>query len=212
MARAYRHRAPDLRRRRAFRDPKRKFLVVSEGRNAEPLYLRALARASNTMIEIFPGAGTPEIIANTAIEEAKQRGVIGRRRKGLAWYERTDEVWAVFDRDEHQHYDEALKLCETNGIKVGRSNPCFEVWLILHYEDFHRPDERSEVLSHLCKLCPEYREGKGREADFDKMMGCLEQAEQRAEAQLISREKEGRQYGPPSTTLFKLTRSIWKRA
>lgn len=191
MARASRRRASNIVRRRAVRDPKRRFLIVCEGTNAEPLYLRALGRVSNTVIEILEGSGTPEVIAKIAIEKAKQLGVIGKARAGLAWYERADEVWAVFDRDEHHHFEEGVRLCRENCIGVGRSNPCFEVWLILHFEDFHRPDARDQVLARLCGLCPEYKVGKGREVHFDAILRNLEAAERRAEEQCAARRAEG---------------------
>jgi len=137
------------------------------------MYLRALGRLSQTLIEIVDSAGTPEVIAKTAIQKAIESGVIGKHRARLAWYERADQVWAVFDRDEHLHFDEAIDLCQNNDIHIGRSNPCFEVWLILHFEDFHRPDERDKVLGHLCKLCPEYKNGKGRDVNFDNIIKNL---------------------------------------
>jgi len=211
MARASRNRASNLTRRRAVRDPKRRFLVVCEGKNAEPLYFKALQRISNTIIDIIPGAGTPDAIAKTSIAEATARGVIGRGRRKLAWYERTDEVWAVFDRDEHHHYDDAIRLCEENQIFVGRSNPCFEIWLILHFEDFQKPDGREAALAYLCSVCPEYKLGKGREVDFNQIIEKLEIAEQRAEQQLTKRQDEGNEFGPPATTVLKITRSVWKK-
>ncbi|WP_375789970.1 RloB family protein [Bradyrhizobium sp. Pha-3] len=201
----------DTRRRRAVRDPKRRFLVVCEGKNSEPAYLRALARWADIIIDVIAAAGTPEVIAKKAIEEATSRGVIGRRRAKLLWYERTDEVWAVFDRDEHKYYEEALRLCEQNGIGIGRSNPCFEVWIVLHFEDFHRPDDRDKVFDHLCNLCPGYEEGKGKKVDFDELLKNLNAAEERAEAQLAARSNEGSEHNPPSTTFFMLTRSVRRK-
>jgi hypothetical protein len=210
MAKASRNRS-NFKRRRAVRDPKRRFLIVCEGKNAEPLYFKALERVSNTIIDLIPAAGTPDAIAKTAIHEAEARGVIGRGRRKLVWYERTDEVWAVFDRDEHYHYEDAIRLCEEHGICVGRSNPCFEIWLILHFQDFQKPDGRDAVLAHLCDVCPSYKKGKGRETNFDQIIQNLETAEKRAEAQLEKRKGEGTEFGPPSTTVFRLTKSIWKK-
>ncbi len=201
-------RAPNVRRRSAKRNPKRRFIVVCEGKNSEPLYLRALARRSPTALELYEGAGTPEVIAKFAIEKALELGVIGKRRKKLAWYERADQAWAVFDRDEHHHFDEAVRLCEENGINIARSNPCFEVWLILHYEDFHKPDPRDKVFAHLCSLCPSYKDGKGRSADFNELLENLEQAEKRAIAQCEARANEGDRHAPPSTTVHTLTKAM----
>ncbi|MEH2586691.1 RloB family protein [Bradyrhizobium sp. AZCC 1721] len=209
MAKASRRRFSNSKRRRAVYDPKPLFLLVCEDTNSAPLYFAAIKRVSNANIEIIPGAGTPEVIAATAVEEATKRGFIGK--KGLDWYAKSDQVWAVFDRDEHHHFDRGVKICAENGIFVARSNPCFEIWLILHHEDFHRPDGRHQALDHLCSLCPEYKEGKGRSLDYVKLIKELSKAEARAEAQLNSRSKEGKPFGPPSTTVFELTRAVWKK-
>jgi RloB-like protein len=150
------------------------------------------------------------VIAAKAVEEAKKRGFIGKKR-GLEWYAKSDQVWAVFDRDEHQHFDQGVKVCAENGVFLARSNPCFEIWLILHVEDFHRPDERHHVFDHLCTLRPEYKEGKGRALDYVRLIRELSKAEARAEAQLKARSEEGDPFGPPSTTVFELTRAIWNK-
>lgn len=44
-----------------------------------------------------------------------------------------DEWWVVFDRDDHDGFDEAIVLAEQNGIHVAYSNECFELWFILHF-------------------------------------------------------------------------------
>ena len=49
-------------------------------------------------------------------------------RRSKDSFEENDQVWAVFDRDEHPRFDEAIALCDGHGVLVGRSNPCFELW------------------------------------------------------------------------------------
>jgi hypothetical protein len=44
-----------------------------------------------------------------------------------------DEVWAVFDVDEFDVKD-AIGLAARNGIRTAVSNPCFELWLLLHFQ------------------------------------------------------------------------------
>jgi hypothetical protein len=49
-----------------------------------------------------------------------------------------DECWCVFDVEwpqNHPHLREAVQLAKDNGIRLAVSNPCFELWLILHFED-----------------------------------------------------------------------------
>jgi hypothetical protein len=91
---------------------------------------------------------------------------------------------------------------------VARSNPCFEIWLILHETDFHRPDGRHAVMARLQSLCPEYDAAKGKRPDCLRLIARIGDADSQAERQLAARADEGNPYGPPSTTVFKLTRAI----
>lgn len=42
-------------------------------------------------------------------------------------------VWAVFDRDQHNDIDEAMRTASKNGIEVAFSTPSFDLWLLLHF-------------------------------------------------------------------------------
>lgn len=44
-----------------------------------------------------------------------------------------DEVWCVFDVDQFVDIDAAVVAGRRAGIKVAISNPCFELWLLLHF-------------------------------------------------------------------------------
>jgi hypothetical protein len=48
-----------------------------------------------------------------------------------------DQVWCVVDVDEFQDLPEAVRCAAENGIELVVSNPCFELWLLLHHTD-HR--------------------------------------------------------------------------
>ena len=121
---------PRLKRRRPCLEPRRRFVLFCEGKNTEPAYFAALKNAcSSTLIavEVVPGVGVPYTIAEKALAHVTAPGH-GRGRRNS--FEKRDQVWAVFDRDDHPRFDEAIALCERHGIRVGRSNPCFELWLI----------------------------------------------------------------------------------
>jgi hypothetical protein len=38
------------------------------------------------------------------------------------------ELWIVFDKDENVTFDQIIRDAENNGIRVGWSNPCIEIW------------------------------------------------------------------------------------
>lgn len=208
-----RRKAPSLARRTARLEPKRRFFIFCEGKNTEPDYFEALKRKlTGALIEIeFVGVGgVPKTVTNRAIEKAKSLGVGKRRMRGRNSFEECDKVWAVFDRDSHEAYDDSIQKCESAGVGVGRSNPCFELWLILHIEEYDKPDGRNNVQKHLRKICPGYDPDEGKKADCEALLTSLKEAEKRAESQFRRREQEqnGRQLHPPYTTVWKLTREI----
>ena len=147
-------------------------------------------------------------IAREAVKFAKSEGLTKKSRRKKNSFEENDEVWAVFDRDEHPNFDGALSLCQANGIGVARSNPCFELWLILHERDYDRPDPRNAVQRELKNLRPEYDNHRGKIPDCDDLVTRVELAEERGEAMVKRREVERNPHGNPSTTVGMLTRAI----
>ena len=206
-----RRRTGRIRRRGSRREPKVRFILFCEGRNTEPAYFSAIKKVwtgALVSIESRRGVGVPITIAQEALKFARSEGLArgGRRRRNL--FEEGDEVWAVFDRDEHERYDEAVNLCEANGIGVARSNPCFEVWLILHEQDYDRPDDRHQAQRELERLRPEY-DGEGAKVpDCEEMVVRVRQAEERGQVLLRRREDEMEPHGRPSTTVGDLTKAI----
>ena len=134
---------PPLKRRPPAREPRRRFIIVCEGMNTEPAYFEALkSKIDDAMvvIRIEPASGVPMTIAKRTVQITKEERSRRRQRGARDSFEERDEVWAVFDRDEHPDFQAAINLCADHGVKVARSNPCFEVWIILHRADYHRPD------------------------------------------------------------------------
>ena len=202
---------PSLRRRKSKREPQRRFTIICEGQYTEPDYFRALQatiRDARIDLDIVPAAGDPLAIARRAVERAAEARASRRRRGKTDSYEESDEIWAVFDRDAHERFDAAITLCRAKRIAVARSNPCFEVWLILHHQDFHRSEHRHAIQAHLATLDPQYDAKRGKRADCARFMASMEKAEHRAASQLAARQAEGIPFGPPSTTVFHLTKAI----
>lgn len=202
--------ARSLKRAAPSRLPKRKFIIFSEGKNTEPDYFRALERdliGALLDLEIVGAAGTPMTIAEKACERLSTMKRRGRKQSS---FEEGDQVWAVFDRDEHPRVSEAIERCRVSGIGLAFSDPCFEVWLILHFRDFDRPDDRHQVQAALSKECSGYDPSGRKTDDFSKIMTELVRAEERAEKQLARREKESETPSRPFTTVFRLTKAIRK--
>lgn len=55
-----------------------------------------------------------------------------------------DVINLVVDRDKgnfkEEQYDNLIKECNDKNIKLYVSNPCFEVWLLMHFDEFEKLD------------------------------------------------------------------------
>ncbi|MDP2697569.1 RloB family protein [Thalassospira sp.] len=203
-------RIPDLKRRGSVRAPKKTFYLFCEGKNTEPDYFRALKRKLRDRlisVEPVPAAGVPFTIARKSADMANAIGKGAKRKKAKQSYQEADEVWAIFDRDAHPHIEEAKQLCQSNNVGVAFSDPCFELWLILHIQDFDGGCDRHQIQRALRGVLGGYDPNEGKTADFTVLLDEIETAEKRAEVLLERRTQEGDDTNP-STTVFKLTRKI----
>ncbi|MEV4037185.1 RloB family protein [Streptomyces umbrinus] len=46
------------------------------------------------------------------------------------------QVWCLFDRDQHRDIPTAFAQAKRAGVYVAYSHPCFELWRLLHYQDY----------------------------------------------------------------------------
>jgi RloB-like protein len=199
--------AHDLRRRREPILPKRKFILLMEGENTEPDYFKAMRghyRGALIDFEFVGAAGAPMTIAEKAVEKKR---AIRRNAKGQSW-QLDDQVWAVFDEDNHPKVTDAINICQNAGVGVAYSNPCFELWLILHHEDFGRQDDHHAVQRHLKSICPGYDPKGAKRLDCQPLMDKIEAAEVLAKRQRDQRIAEGAEHNRPVTTVFELTMAI----
>lgn len=129
--------AHPLKRKVATRKPRKTLVVFCEGERTEPEYLNALKRqpsvrdlaAVDLRVETGQGGSVPRTLVAIASEA---------RRRAIDEDAEIDEFWCVFDVEwprNHPGLDEAVKAAHANGIQLAISNPCFELWLILHFQD-----------------------------------------------------------------------------
>ena len=207
----HRRHTPSLKRSNHTLEPKRRFILFCEGKKTEPQYFKAIGRTCTStliIVETHGGVGVPRTIAKEAVEKAKSLGLAPKSRRKKDSFEEHDQVWAIFDRDEHPGFDEALMICESQNVGVGRSDPCFELWLILHEAEYDKPNDRHAMQKALRKLRPEYDPDREKTPKCEDLVKRVEKAEERAEKQLQKREEEDNSFGNPSTTVGRLTRAI----
>ena len=114
----------------------------------------------------------------------------------------------MFDRDEHARFTEAVNLAKSHGIELAISNPCFELWAILHYEWVDAPIDRKNCQARLTKLCPNYSTSSKNYADKSAIQSAYDCALSRARRLVARRCEEGTPLGNPSTTAFELTERL----
>lgn len=77
-----------------------------------------------------------------------------------------DQVWCVLDVDDFD-FGEALAAARRSDINLAISNPCFELWLLLHHAGVTAAMQgASESLLRLKRVVPEYDKADLRFADF----------------------------------------------
>jgi hypothetical protein len=116
--------------------------------------------------------------------------------------ENCDEKWCVVDADEFD-IAKAARLADELGVRLAVSNPCFELWLLLHFAD-HRGASVSyrSLLPKLIKQVPGYDKCR---LDFDHYDRGVADAVERAE----KLDPSGREHGlNPSTGVWKLVRQV----
>lgn len=168
-----------------------RILIVSEGSKTEPNYfseIRAAYRLHTANVEVRPSElGTAPI---QVVQYARELFENGDRHKNIL-PRAFEQVYAVFDRDDHDSYFNALRLAESMDGKLKNdakqfisfnavaSVPSFELWLLLHYEDIQAPLPRDEVMQRLKQHLPGYEKGASRA--FAATRERLAVATQRAE-------------------------------
>lgn len=195
MARRFARRDPS-------RQPKALIVVVTEGTSTEPGYFKVFKQlhgSESAALKVIPLGADPRAVVERAIDETP----LDPEPSG------NDSVWAVFDRDDHERFNEAVDLARGNNIKTAVSNPCFELWGILHYELLDAPTHRHDCQRRLRELCGGYRQSSGKRfEDAGVVNGQHGEAVRRARELLRRRNQEGEPSGNPSTTVHELTEWI----
>lgn len=181
-----------LERKLARRASYDRILIVSEGSKTEPNYfgeIRHAYRLHTANVEVRRSElGTAPI---KVVQYARELFEFGDKHKNIQ--PRTfEQVYAVFDRDDHGSYFDALTMADSLDGKLKNDNkqfvrfqavasvPNFELWLLLHYEDIQSPIHRDDVMRRLRGHIPDYEKGATRVFSITRQRVPL--AMQRAEA------------------------------
>lgn len=124
-------------RRGGFLEAEKLFVLSYEGKVSEKKYFEDLRHS-----ELFNNSGLIETIS---LQRENNRGSdplsvnkLLKEAKDQFNFKKTDEFWLIIDRDHwetvhHHSFDQLVKECRAeNNFYLALSNPCFEIWLLLH--------------------------------------------------------------------------------
>ncbi len=192
-------------RRPSFRSPKPVILVVCEGRATEPEYISGFqkgCRNPRVNVELADEHGVPRTVVEIAknLKRDAERKAKNEKDDNLAY----DAVWCVFDVDVHPGISDAKQMERDNDIDLAISNPCFELWLLLHFREDPGMQDRHTIQGMLKGFVPGY----DKRIVFEMFRLKYPDAEKRA-VQLDSlAESVGEPGRNPTTGVYKLLRAI----
>ncbi|MFN7962807.1 MAG: RloB family protein [Thermoanaerobaculia bacterium] len=178
-----------LRRRRPFLEPRPVWLVLCEGRVTERQYLRAWRSRSKAVLAV-------ESCSGGALTMVRQ----GIRRKREA-RDSFDRVWCVTDADHlpAEQLREASLLASRGRVELLISNPCFELWALLHFEVC----QAHLTVDEACRRLRTHLPGYDKKLPFDLLASGYSVAAERARK--LDPSGEGLN---PSTTVYRLTEAL----
>lgn len=134
-------------------EPKRKFFIACEGKKTEYQYLRGICENRiqlqiNPLIEIVLVEHDDSTSSNPSklLEQVKEDV-----KKSDSYSKDIDKVCLIVDRDRKsfklRQYNEVVTKSEEENYSLFVSNPCFELWLLLHYSDL-KEYRKQELLEN----------------------------------------------------------------
>jgi hypothetical protein len=126
-----------------FREPVQTFLIVCEGLKTEKLYFEAFRVPKDVRSIDVIGIGRSTV---SLVEKA-----IKIRDDAQEQY---DQVWCVFDVEDHLAADvhAAMSLARRNKIRVAITNQAFELWYLLHFIYYHVATDRKQYIEKLSEF------------------------------------------------------------
>ena len=209
-------------RREAFRDA-RLIVIASEGKDTERIYFKALAKEyTNLRVHVHILERSENDQNNSSPEHVLKQLNDYKSKYDL---EADDELWLVVDKDrwtEAMLSHVATECSQEVAMHMALSNPCFELWLLLHMEDAASlsPEEqeqwiknrrRSKNADPYLKVRLRQKMGSYHESSYDALtlIAHIEDAIERARA--LDKNPTDRWPQTLGTRVYLLAKSVINR-
>ena len=104
--------------------------------------------------------------ANVKVLNPRKTDSLGLVKEAISFknsknFSKNDEIFCIFDIDDSSIKDikGTIDLSKKHKIKLIISNPCFEYWILCHFEKYSSPISGREITSRLKKKFRGYKKG-----------------------------------------------------
>lgn len=185
---------------------RRTFLVVCEGQETEPNYVRAFPVATDVRVTVRGEGRSTLGLVDVALQVADEAAEDGRPY---------DEVWVVYDQDDFgaERFNAAdLALAHhPERWRAAWSNSCFELWFLLHFQFVDSSLHRHELQAKLKERLGSYRKNDPRM--YDRLLSLQDDAIRNADR--LARRQGVDPYGQtppaeadPCTLVYRLVQAL----
>ncbi|MBL7792782.1 MAG: RloB domain-containing protein, partial [Saprospiraceae bacterium] len=148
-------------------------LIMCEGQT-EKNYFQAIKEDED--YKQFLTAIDPQIIsAKHPAPEHVVKEAINRAQKANDDGNAYEQVWVVFDHDNHANRRKAYEMATSEGFNIAFSAIAFEIWFLLHFAKTAKAFQNDkQLLIELVKYYPNYH--KAKQNDFANLKDKLDLA------------------------------------
>ncbi len=158
----HKRKAKTNKRNKPYRKEYDTVLIVCEDKVSAPNYFKKLIEhyeINTAYVKVDGSCGSsPKCVFDYAVQLYKEEKI-----KGNPY----DRVYCVIDKDTHSTYGETIaKIENKQQFYLANSVPCFEYWLLLHFNYSTKPYAKrgkssiaNEVLKDLKHYMPDYEKG-----------------------------------------------------
>lgn len=119
------------------------------------------------------------------------------RCKAAYFQTKNDKIFLMYDLDVQSMLDKLKSIPDTVMLC---SNPCFELWILLHYENVGGELSSAECMKRVLKMDGHYKKGELTPEIRQHLLSNIDSA--------VERSKKMSFYNNPSTTVFRLIDEI----
>lgn len=201
---------PSLKRPTSTRSVRQRILIVCEGEVTEVDYFTGIRDYFRSLpVEIRDcrviGLGCdPLSVVEHAVKlrNEKRREARSQRDVNIDY----DEVWCVVDVDDHATLDRALITARREQVNLVVSMPCFDLWILFHYQEYTAGTHVKEVENKLKRHIPGYDKHLPKDFPYERHDVAAQRAK-RADPEHTAVNRKG---GNPSTNVWLAVEAVRK--